>query len=272
MRRRRPASFWRGPWPIVGALAGIVLLVVVFIVISRAQGPPPGSINPNPTADPTVVDELSHVSSPVSQAVGTGGAANPLARSTTGTLLTGPDGKPEFVYIGAEWCPYCAAERWSLVIALSRFGTFRSLHFTRSSSTDVFPNTPTLSFTGSTYRSTYLDFDPADLEDRDHKPLRTLTSLETQVWQTYDAAGDIPFLDIANRFTEVGQGVRPDPLQGLSWQQIAGALSNANSPVTRDIVGNANYLTAAICKIPGPDTAAVCSSAAIKQIAGQLPS
>jgi thiol-disulfide isomerase/thioredoxin len=273
-RGRQSSSFWRGPWPIVGTLAGIVLLVVAFILISRSQGSPPAATNPNPTADPTVVTELTHVSSAVSDAVGTGGAANPLTRTTTGTLLRGPDGKPEFLYIGAEWCPFCAAERWSMLVALSRFGTFHGLHFTTSSSADVFPNTPTLSFTDSTYQGAYLDFDPADIENRDHKPLRALSPQETQVWQTYDAAGDIPFLDIANRYTAVGQGVPASLLQGMTWRQIAGALSNPNSPVTRAIVGNANYLTAAICKILEPaDVAAapVCSSATITQIAAQLP-
>src|SRR5215471_17073708 len=32
-------------------------------------------------------------------------------------------GKPEMLYIGAEYCPYCAAMRWSMAVALSRFGT-----------------------------------------------------------------------------------------------------------------------------------------------------
>ena len=272
-RGRNPSSFWRGPWPIAGTLAGIVLLVVAFILISRAQTPSSPTASPNPTADPTVVAELAHISSALSDAVGTGGAANPQTRTTTTTLLRGQDGKPEVLYIGAEWCPYCAAERWSMVVALSRFGTFQNLHFTTSSSSDVFPNTPTLSFTGSTYQGAYLDFDPADLETRDRKPLRVLTAQETQVWQTYDAAGDIPFVDIANRYTTIGQGVPANLLQGMTWQQIGGALSNPNSPVTRAVVGNANWLTAAICKIPEPadiPVAPICSSATIKQIAAQL--
>ena len=247
------------------------MLVIAFILISRNQPHPPTTANSNPPADPTVVAELSQVSTAASDAVGTGGAANPLTRTTTGTLLTGADGKPEFLYVGAEWCPYCAAERWSMVVALSRFGTFQGLRFTTSSSTDVFPNTPTFSFTGSTYTSSYLDFDPADLENRDRKPLRPLTAQETQVWQTYDGAGNIPFLDIANRYIAIGQGVPASVLQGMSWQQIGGSLSTPDSPVTRAIVGNANYLTAAICKLSGANAAPICSTAAIKQIAAQLP-
>ena len=41
--------------------------------------------------------------------------------------------------MGAEFCPYCATERWSVVMALSKFGTFSHLVGTTSSSTDVDP-------------------------------------------------------------------------------------------------------------------------------------
>lgn len=33
-------------------------------------------------------------------------------------------GKPDLRYIGAEFCPICAAERWAMYVALSKFGTF----------------------------------------------------------------------------------------------------------------------------------------------------
>ncbi len=33
-------------------------------------------------------------------------------------------GKPEVLFVGAEFCPFCAAERWPLIVALSRFGHF----------------------------------------------------------------------------------------------------------------------------------------------------
>ena len=60
--------------------------------------------------------------------------------------------------MGAEYCPYCAAERWALVMALSKFGTFTDLQGTTSSATDTNPSTPTFSFYGSTYTSKYLSF------------------------------------------------------------------------------------------------------------------
>ena len=265
---RKRSSFWRGPWPIVGTLGGLVLVVVIFSLISRSQSPP--GAHPEATADPTVVAKITHVNQAVIDSVGTGGASNPLTRGST-TVLTGPNGKPEVIYVGAEWCPYCAAERWAIIVALSHFGTFSGLRFTTSSSSDVFPETRTLSFAGSSYSSSYIDFAPVETQDRNRNPLQTPTAQEQQVMQTYDPDSFIPFIDIANQYTVTGQGVSPDPLQGKSWQLIAAALSDANSPITRAIIGNANYLTAAICKLPGTSTAPVCASSTIKQIAAQLP-
>ena len=34
------------------------------------------------------------------------------------------DGKREILYVGANYCPYWAAERWAMVMELSQFGTF----------------------------------------------------------------------------------------------------------------------------------------------------
>ena len=267
----RPTSFWRGPLPIVAILGGIIALIVVFVLLSRSglfQGS--SSAQTNPTADPAVVAALARVSPSVMDAVGTGGASDPLSH-ISGAALKGSDGKPEVLYVGAEWCPYCAAERWAMVVALDRFGSFSGLRFTTSSSSDVDPDTRTLSFYGSSFSSSYLDFVPVELEDRNRNPLQSMTPQEQQIAQAYDSNNGIPFIDIGNQYTMVGQGVPPAVLQGLSWQQIAGALSNPNSAVTRAIVGNANYLTAAICELPGASTASVCSDPVIKQIAAQLP-
>ena len=54
--------------------------------------------------------------------VGTGSVLgyNPKPITTIkGASLTS-DGKPQMLYIGAEFCPYCAAMRWSMAVALSK--------------------------------------------------------------------------------------------------------------------------------------------------------
>jgi len=30
-------------------------------------------------------------------------------------------------YVGGEYCPYCAIQRWALLVALSKFGSFTNL-------------------------------------------------------------------------------------------------------------------------------------------------
>ncbi len=54
------------------------------------------------------------------------------------------NGKPTFVYIGAQGCPFCAGMRWAIIITLSRFGNFSNLFYDRSSTNDG--NVPTFTF------------------------------------------------------------------------------------------------------------------------------
>ena len=85
------------------------------------------------------------------------------ATEISGTALTA-NGKPEVLYIGAEYCPYCAAERWAMIVALSRFGTFSGLATVHSAAAngageaEPYPNTPTWTFVNAKYTSQYLTF------------------------------------------------------------------------------------------------------------------
>ncbi|MCL5107162.1 MAG: DUF929 family protein [Candidatus Parvarchaeota archaeon] len=54
------------------------------------------------------------------------------------------NGKPTFVYIGAQGCPFCAGMRWAIIIALSRFGNFSNLFYDKSATNDG--NVPTFTF------------------------------------------------------------------------------------------------------------------------------
>ena len=58
---------------------------------------------------------------------------------------------------------------------------------------------------------------------------------------------------------------KPGPAQnqaiaGLNWNQIAANLHDANSPVARTEDAEANYITAAICKMTGNQPASVCTA------------
>ncbi len=272
-QRKRVRSNWRP-----GVTVGVVLLIFaaiigVFFFVSRKPSTP---VPPTPV-NSSVLQAVTHVDPAVLAAVGTGGTNAPQALHGQ-PLLKGPTGKPEFFYFGAEYCPYCAAQRWGIVVALSRFGTFSYLNQTTSSSTDVYPNTPTFTFYQSKYSSPYIDFVSVESEDRQQNPLQTPTAEQQQIFSKYDAPpyvsaqaqGTFPFIDIANQHLVSGSSYLPDVLQGLNWQEIANDLSNQDSPVTKGILGTANYLTAAICQATNQQPAQVCSANPIPQIEQSL--
>jgi hypothetical protein len=197
------------------------------------------------------------------------------AGSGGGAILKGADGKPLITYIGAEYCPFCAAERWSVAVALSRFGTFENLQGTHSSDTDEFPDTQTLSFYGSSYYSPYIDFQPVEEETNQpdgagYQALQTPTAAENALVAKFDTQGSIPFLDIANRYVITGSSYSPQVLQGLSRSQIAADLSNPDSAVAQAIDGTANDITAAIAAVTGNQPSSVGSSATIAAIEQKL--
>ena len=72
-------------------------------------------------------------------------------------------GKPEVLFVGADYCPFCAAERWPLIVALARFGHFTTLHNMQSAQLSVFPGIQTFSFVGTAYSSPYLTFSGVEL-------------------------------------------------------------------------------------------------------------
>jgi hypothetical protein len=272
--RRRAAArlpWYRGRGALVSAGVAVLAIVVIFAIIANRPAPVAGIGDPVPA---NVLSAVTHVSPSVAQTVGTGGLPDPLKALQGQTPLRGADGKPELLYVGAEYCPYCAAERWSMFVALSRFGTLSNMHLMASSGTDVYPSTRTFTFVGSHYISKYLDFVPIENADRNQQPLQSLTTQQQQLFSSIGNNG-YPFLDLAGQYSSGGGkysgGYDPQVLQGLSWQQISSALSNPNDPVTLDIVGNANVLTAGICKTTNQQPATVCGTKAIQQIEQQLP-
>lgn len=246
--------------------ATVAAVLVAFLLVGRCQSVPTA---PPPSDSERVLALVTGVSPDVAAAVGSGGVAYPFKPVNHGPLV-GPDGKPEVLYIGAEWCPYCAAERWSLVVAASRFGRFTGLRLTRSSATDVYPNTPTLSFHGSSFSSPYLDFVAVETENRDRQPLESPTPQQRAAMAAADPAGSIPFVDLGGRLVAVGSGFPPDLLSGMTWEQIADRLKDPASPSTRAIVGNANYLTAGICQLTAGQPQSVCSATYLRALEARV--
>ena len=249
-------------------VAGLAVLVAVFFVIRWYTTPlPPKAPSLDTTAQ--VISIITNLPSSEFDTVGQG-TANNLVKPISGSTLTGSTGKPEVMYLGAEYCPYCAAQRWPLIIALSRFGTFSGLQTTTSSSTDVYPNTVTFTFRSATYTSQYIDFRSVETLDRDQNPLQSPSSTDQQLIDRYDSGGTIPFLDFGNHYASTGAYYLPDVISGMSWLALADTLKQPDSAQARAIIGTANLITAAICKVNGDQPASVCSSATIQNLEKNL--
>jgi len=253
----------------IGGVAVVLLAVIGIIIGALVSRSSPGRQAAGASPLPAGVQAKLSVPSGTLAAVGIGTSSTQLLKPVTGPALTS-GGKPEMLYIGAEWCPYCAAERWAMAVALSRFGSFTPMRGVHSSPSDVYPNTATLTFYGSTYTSNYLVFTPVENQDVNHNLLQTPTAAQKALWAKYLPPGNgYPFIDIGNRFMTTST-YNPQVLQRLSWNQIATDLNNASSPVAQGAVGSANLITAAICKITGNAPASVCSAAPIPAIESRI--
>jgi len=251
----------------MGAVGVIVLAVIGIIIGLEVAKSTPQQASTAPL--PSSVQAKLKVPASVLTSVGTGSSAPAVLKTVSGPPLTA-NGKPEMLYIGAEWCPYCAAERWAMAVALSRFGTFSPLKGIHSSSTDVYPNTATLTFYKARYTSKYLVFTPVEEENINHGLLQKPTAPQHALWAKYDPPGNsYPFINIGNRYV-ASTTYDPQVLQGLSWRQIAADLHNPSSPVARGAAGSANLFTAAICNITGNAPANVCTTAPVSALKAKI--
>jgi hypothetical protein len=263
-----------------GSVVVVLAVVLVFVIVKLNGGKPSASSaqglsnGPTGSALSAVVDKVTSVPASALDTVGNGGGAVTGKPTTiSGSALTS-NGKPEMFYMGAEYCPYCAAERWAMIVALSRFGTFTGLATVHSAvangagTAEPDPNTPTWTFVHATYSSPYLAFSPVEIQTNIPDPstgsyttLQTPTAAQQALVTKYDgSSGSIPFIDFGNKYMISGVSYNPGVLDGLSWATIATDLSNPSSPVAQAVDGTANYITAAICKMTGNQPASACTT------------
>ena len=256
-----------------GSIIVVIAVVVAFIVIKANNQPAANSSNgPTGAALASVVSKVTNVPASTLDKVGSGSFTGKIQPVKGGTPLTS-GGKPEMLYMGAEYCPYCAAERWSMIVALSRFGTFSGLSTVHSSTTDTPSNISTFTFHGSSYTSKYLTFTPVEMQTNIPDPstggyttLQTPTKEQQALITKYDAApyttqaGAIPFIYFGGKYLSIGASYDATTLSGLKWDQIAADLNNPDSAVAKAINGTANHITAAICKMTGNQPASACTA------------
>lgn len=266
-----------------GVVVLVLILVVALVVIKATRSGPPSSGEAPTPAPASVVTALTQIPASVYDRVGItapgiGLTPPAIIRAHAPLRFAATDGRllPGVLSVSAEYCPYCAAERWAEVAALSRFGTFSGLQSSESAAGQAFGQTPTVSFRSVSYHSPYLALRAVETAGVDWEPLARPTAAERRIMAQDDLArygggglpstldGRIqPFLDVAGRGVVVGGSFSPAVLSGSSRDQIASDLRDPSQPTTRAIVASANYLTAVVCAATHGQPGRVCQSGGV---------
>jgi thiol-disulfide isomerase/thioredoxin len=260
----------------VGGVAGVIVVFAALLIAKSLQG------NPKPAAKSgaaaaAIVHKVTTVPAATYNKIGyVAGVSSPAAKDLLhiGGTPVKVGGKPAVVYVGAEFCPYCAAERWGFVTALARFGTFRNLGETHSATGDVYPNTPTFTFHGSSYTSKYITLNAVEVATNQPQGnyyvlLDKPNALEQRLSAKYDPQG-IPFIYMGN-YIITGPTYNPGVLAGMTMAQVAAAVRDPSTNVSAAVLGTANNITAAICSETKGQPADVCSSPGVMAAAEHLP-
>jgi Domain of unknown function (DUF929) len=298
MSMERPRRAWA-----IGRRSRLILIVAGACALLAVGGTLAAvRLTAGGPADPALeklITEVTTVPVGAAVAVGSGGIAPPVyiygsagyaTESSAGgnsysstfsaafparTPVNGPPlvagGKPEVLYIATEYCPYCVAENWALIVALSRFGQFSGLSTSRS---PYFENVPPIdgwTFYGSSYASPYLAFMPVESRSNilvspkadpgngeSYRVLQHLTRAQQAILDRLDKARQTPFVDLGGKATIIGAGVSTDALAGKTWSQIAVDLRQPRTQAGYAIVAAADALTTEFCRLTGNRPAVAC--------------
>jgi hypothetical protein len=181
------------------------------------------------------------------------------------------NGKVFVFFMGAEFCPYSAAERWAVVRALQKYGQWSGLKQTISAARDQpFLNLPTYDFTEAIYTSSHIEFVSRETKDREFKPLQKLLKTEEKLVRKYDPGKEIPFLLIAGRFMQVGAGFTPKIFIGHTFRQTETELKKIESEIRKTIDAEANIIAALLCLSGLPPE--LCKETGVAELVAQANS
>ena len=271
-----------------GAVVVILVGVTALLVYTLTDTPPTTRVVNRAETAPDVLRTLA--SEPVATFDAVGVTA-PNTGLTPPTVVTGQpamysEEKPDVLFVGSEYCPFCAAERWPLVLALSRFGTFGVLHDMESSTTSVFPGLQSFSFFDASYTSPYLTFTGVELysdvaaANGVFTKISSLTPGQQALVAHYQSAGQsaagqtvggtYPLVDIDNVMVSTTSGFSPAMILRLPRSTIIGDLKDGTTSDSRAIVASANYLSAGICMATHQNPSSVCTSKGVRAAAQAL--
>jgi hypothetical protein len=244
MRRNRAVGIW--------AVVFVIVVVICLVVVSSlgGVGTPSGSSSPasGTTVSPAILSRLQSI--PLKTLVGApGGGLDVRPAGIRDPRLTS-GGKPELLYIGAEFCPVCATERWAMYVALSKFGTFvpqpGEIHSALRDG-DI----QTLTFYRTKFVSRYLTFTPVETTTNEpegdyYVNLQKPTATQLQLWKSHTGES-FPWLDFGGVKELSSAQYDPSELEGMTFDGIASQIGDNSTVVGADVDASAKVLIQTIC-------------------------
>ncbi len=164
-------------------------------------------------------------------------------------------GKTLVFFLGASFCPFCAAERWAVVEALKNFGTWENLSEDFSAEKDEkYLNIPTFNFPNASYSSRYVEFQAIETADRHFNAIDNGGKDPYSILENYNPDQMIPFTLIDGQFMLAGCGYSPKLFEGLDHDKVKNETA---------------FLTALICSNLKNYTEGRCSENNIKELIKQ---
>ncbi len=256
---------------LLAILSGFVVLVLVVVGVSWAVASQKSKNADQEAQDnaksAAFIPKLAKIPESTFTKIGAGAVSNPPSRMSDPKAET-KNGKPVITYVGAEFCPFCAMERWSMVIALNRFGHFSGLKPDVSTANDNPPSIPTMTFRDAKYTSKYLVFNTYETKDREGNPLQEPPKSVTTTMQKDDPNGGIPYINFGGKLFSNGASYDGTSMSNKSSSWVMSKLQNPDSDIAKGVIGSANTISATICDLTGGEPTKVCQAPGVIAASG----
>jgi hypothetical protein len=181
------------------------------------------------------------------------------------------EGAPVLFFYGSVACPYCSASSWAVLGALERLGNVSHLTFDHSSSTDSFPNTPSVVLPALNFSSPYLALNIHEsLSDTQIEAPSLDSCTEMGYLSAYNPLGGVPFVVVGGQFYHPATLVDPGALSGLSAAQLESQVHSGNGSAWSAIGPACDDLLAYLVFVNGGRPASVASDPSVAAILAQI--
>ena len=184
------------------------------------------------------------------------------------------DGRPILFFMGAQYCPFCAAQRWALIEATSRFGVWSGVEpFASPAGMDGFSSVPTYDLTAARFTSDVLSVRTKEIADASGGRLQDLDDVEAGLVDAFNPRGSVPFIaatGTGGQYT-IDLAYSPGLLQGDDFDEIRQAVgAGEDSAAVRAISGQADAITAVLCTLTGGQPASACGTPVVTELMRRL--